>query len=174
MVPRAATNLTLKRSKVKVKVTAWCQLKGLVTRIMHAKYQCSTINTQKDMSQVKVFVTDRRTDEWVLMSPAFAKARGTTMGPNPWPLWLLVGTASAFGPELIYRLHVAQPTLMDITRYFWYTIILLVLYIFVYLSALVSCWSWLVSMRRVFFYKFLNVCPFDNTAVAVSGKVEGS
>ena len=45
VVPRAATNLTLKRSKVKVKVTAWCQLKGLVTRIMHAKYQCSTINT---------------------------------------------------------------------------------------------------------------------------------
>ena len=28
------------------------------------------------MSQVKVFVTDRRTDEWVLMSPAFAKGGG--------------------------------------------------------------------------------------------------
>ena len=25
---------------------------------------------------------------------------------------------SAFGPELAYRLRVAQPTLMDVTRYF--------------------------------------------------------
>ena len=39
-----------KRSKVKV--TAWCQLKGLVTRTMHAKYQCSIFNTSEDMSQV--------------------------------------------------------------------------------------------------------------------------
>ena len=34
-------------------VTAWCILKGFVTRIMHAKYQCSIINTPEDMSQVK-------------------------------------------------------------------------------------------------------------------------
>ena len=39
-----------------------CQLKGLVTRTMHAKYQCSIFNTSEDMSQVKVFVTDRQTD----------------------------------------------------------------------------------------------------------------
>ena len=38
------------------------------------------------------------------------------------------------------------------------------------LSALVGCWS-SVSIRRII-YKFLNVCPFDYTAVAVSGKVE--
>ena len=71
-------------SRSKVKVTTWYQKKGLVTRIMHAKYQCSIINTSEDMSQVKVFVTegltdrrtDRRTDEWVLMSPAFAKGGG--------------------------------------------------------------------------------------------------
>ena len=36
--------------------------KGLVTRIMHAKYQWSTFNTSEDMSQVKVFVTDRQRD----------------------------------------------------------------------------------------------------------------
>ena len=29
---------------------------------MHAKYQCSIINTSEDMSQVKVFVTDGQTD----------------------------------------------------------------------------------------------------------------
>ena len=50
------------RSKVNVKVTIWCQLKGPVTGIMHAKYQCSITNTSEDMSQVKVFVTDRGTD----------------------------------------------------------------------------------------------------------------
>ena len=76
VVPRAVKNLTLK----KVKVTAWCQLKGLVTRTMHAKYHRSIFNTSEDMSQVKSFCnkrTDRQTDEWVLMSPAFAKAWGT-------------------------------------------------------------------------------------------------
>ena len=49
-------------SKVKVKVTAWCQLQGLVTRIIHAKHQCSIINTSDDMNKVKVFVTDGQTD----------------------------------------------------------------------------------------------------------------
>ena len=52
--------------------------------IMHAKYQCSIINTSEDMSQVKVFVTDRqtegrtegRTDEWDLMSPRFRESGG--------------------------------------------------------------------------------------------------
>ena len=46
------------------------------------------------------------------------------------PLWLLVGTHLAFGPELAYRLRVAQPTLMDVTRYFWYTFILLNMFVY--------------------------------------------
>ena len=41
-------------------------------------------------------------------------------GPDPRPLWLLVGTPSAFGPELAYRLRVAQPTLMDVPIYLIY------------------------------------------------------
>ena len=48
------------------------------------------------------------------------------------PLWLLVGTPSAYRTELAYRLRVAQPTLMDVTRYFWFTIILQYMYMFVY------------------------------------------
>ena len=40
------------------------------------------------------------------------------------------------------------------------------------LSALVGCWS-SVSIRRII-YKFLKVCPFDNTAFVVSWKVERS
>ena len=95
-------------------------------------------------------------------------------GHDPRPLWLLVGTSSAFGPELAYRLRVAQPTLMDVPMYFLQTIMLLYMFVYhiFYLSALVGCWS-SVSLRRII-YKFLNVCPFDYTAVAVSWKVERS
>ena len=46
-------------------------------------------------------------------------------GSDPRPLWLFVGTPSAFGPQLKYRERVAQPALMGATRYFWYTIMLL-------------------------------------------------
>ena len=49
---------------------------------------------------------------------ALSKPPQRRQGPDPRPLWLLVGTPSAFGPELAYRLRVAQPTLMDVTRYF--------------------------------------------------------
>ena len=59
--------------------------KGLLQGPGMPKYQCSNFNTSEDMSQVKVFVTDRgtdkgtdgQTDEWDLMSPAFSKVRGT-------------------------------------------------------------------------------------------------
>ena len=100
--------------------------------------------------------------------------RRRRQGPDPRPLWLLVGTPSAFGPELAYRLRVVQPTLMDVPIfliYFYITINVCEPH-FYDLSTLVGCWS-SVSIRRII-YKFLNVCPFDYTAVAVSGKVERS
>ena len=58
VVPRKGNKFEL----AKVKFTVWCQWKGLVTRIMHAKYQCSIINTSEHISQDKVFVTDGQTD----------------------------------------------------------------------------------------------------------------
>ena len=105
---------------------------------------------------------------------ALSKPPQRQQGPDPRPLRLLVGTPSAFGPELAYRLRGAQPTLMDVPIfliYFYITIYVCVPH-FYDLSALVGCWS-SVSIRRII-YKFLNVCPFDYTAVAVSGKVERS
>ena len=105
---------------------------------------------------------------------ALSKLPQRRQGPDPRPLWLLVGTPSAFGPELAYRLRVAQPTLMDVPIcfiYFYITIYVCVSH-FYYLSALVGCWSSVSIMRII--YKFLKVCPFDCTAVAVSGKVERS
>ena len=38
---------------------------------------------------------------------ALSKPPQRRQGPDPRPLWLLVGTPSAFGPELAYRLRVA-------------------------------------------------------------------
>ena len=67
---------------------------------------------------------------------ALSKPPQRLQGPDPRPLWLLVGTPSAFGPGLAYRLCVAQPTLMDVPIYFWYTIILL--YMFVYHIFMIS------------------------------------
>ena len=58
--PATTTTLILKL----VKVTARCKLKELIKRIMHANFQCSIINTCEDMSQVTVFVVDRRTNEF--------------------------------------------------------------------------------------------------------------
>ena len=58
--------------------------------IMHAKYQYSIINTPEDMSQVKVFVTGQtegQTEEWVLMSPAFAKRGGQKV--KVWQVWMM-------------------------------------------------------------------------------------
>ena len=56
---------------------------------------------------------------------ALSKPSQRRQGPDPRPLWLLVGTPSDFGPELLYRLCEAQPTLMDVPIYFWYTIIII-------------------------------------------------
>ena len=44
---------------------------------------------------------------------------------------------------------------------------------FVYHIFMASPFWWVLSIRRII-YNFLNVCPFDYTDVAVSGKVERS
>ena len=63
-------------------------------------------------------------------------------GPDPSLLWLLVGTPSAFGPELAYRLRVAQTTLMDVPIYFWYTHVLLYYY-----TCICMCTTFLWPLR---------------------------
>ena len=106
---------------------------------------------------------------------ALSKPPQRRQGPDPRPLWFLVGTPSAFGPELAYRPRSTAyfngcPYIFYILLYYY------ILYVcvphFYDLSVLVCCWS-SVSIRRII-YKFLNVCPFDYTAIAVSGKVERS
>ena len=85
-------------------------------------------------------------------------------------------------PQLPYnRMYIyISFSISKCSTYFECQIILIYFYITIYvlvphlydLSVLVGCWS-SVSIRRII-YKFLNVCPFDCTAVAVSGKVERS
>ena len=73
---------------------------------------------------------------------AWSKPPQRRQGPDPRPLWLLVGTPSDFVPELAYRIRKAQPTLMPlyILIYFYITIYVCVPH-FYDLSALVGCWS---------------------------------
>ena len=91
---------------------------------------------------------------------ALSKPPQRRHGPDLCPLWLLVGTPSAIRPELAFsQAEHSRPYLLTIC-----------LCIHFYdLSAWCGCW-FVVYIRR-FIYKFLNVCPFDYTAVAVSGKV---
>ena len=69
--------------------------------------------------------------------------------------WLLAGTPSAFGPELAYRLRVAQPTLMDVTRYFWYTLYYYTCLCATFLSFLHYGWLLVLSLHKE---DYLQIC----------------
>ena len=92
-------------------------------------------------------------------------------GPDLRPLWLLVWTPSAITPELAFCRADHIPPYSDVTIY-----IFLLYYIHHICFTCIdfydlSAWGWLLVYIRRFIYKFLNVCPFDYTAVAGSGKV---
>ena len=91
-------------------------------------------------------------------------------GPDPRPLWLLVGTPLVLGPELDSRR--AEHSHSGGCHYIFLIYCFLSPYMcnnFYGLSTSVGCWSSAFTRRII--YKFLNVCPFDYTAFAVSGKV---
>ena len=87
---------------------------------------------------------------------ALSKPPQRRQGPDPRPIWLLVGTPSALGPELAYRLHVAQPTLMDVPLYFWYYMILLYMFVYhIFMNTLLWLVVWSsVSIRRIIYNFF--------------------
>ena len=106
---------------------------------------------------------------------ALSKPRQGRQGPDPRPLLFLVGTPSASGPVLAYRLPRSTAYFngcpYKFLIYYYITLYVCVPY-FYDLSALNGCWSSVFIRRNI--YKFLNVCPFDYTAVVVGGKVERS
>ena len=74
MVPRVTSYFTF---NYKGKATVWYQLKGLVTKILQAKHECSIINISIDMSQDKfLWQTDRR---MILISPLRKRAGANKM-----------------------------------------------------------------------------------------------
>ena len=83
-------------------------------------------------------------------------------GPDPRPLWFLVGA------HLVHDIAYSSRYLYIFLIYCFYHLTCLVNN-FYGLSALVDFWS-AVFLRRLI-YTFLNVRPFDYTAFAVSGKV---
>ena len=93
-------------------------------------------------------------------------------GPDPRPLWLLVGTPLDLGPELASRRaeHSHSGGCLNIFSISCFYDLTYLCNNFYDLSVLVGCWS-SAFIRRNFFYKFLIVCPFDYTAFGVSGKV---
>ena len=91
-------------------------------------------------------------------------------GPDTRPLWLLVGTPLVLGPELASRR--AEHSHSGGCHYIFLIYCFLSPYMcnnFYGLSTSVGCWSSAFTRRII--YKFLNVCPFDYTAFAVSGTV---
>ena len=94
---------------------------------------------------------------------------------------LLISTCNAclipryiiiFGVKLYRFCKVCSVIMSPLSSIYFYITIYVCVPHFYDLSALICCWS-SVSMRRII-YKCLNVCPFDYTVVAVSGKVERS
>ena len=91
-------------------------------------------------------------------------------GPDPRPLWLFSGLFSSLDLSSLSR-RVEHSLLWRISLYIciYCFITLRLCNNFYGISALVGCWS-SAFIRRII-YKFLNVCPFDYTAFALSGKV---
>ena len=103
---------------------------------------------------------------------SLSKPPQTRQRPDLRPLWLLVGTPLTIRPELAFSQAEHSLPYSDITIY-------ILLYHIYHLCFTcidfydLSAWGgrlFVVYIRR-FIYNFLNVCPFDYTAVAVSGKV---
>ena len=88
---------------------------------------------------------------------ALSKPPKRRQGPDPHPLWLLVGTPSAFGPALAYRLRAAQPSLLNVPIYFWYTIILLSLFVYhIFITS--PLWLAVVSLYKEGNLQFFLMC----------------
>ena len=89
-------------------------------------------------------------------------------GPDPHPLWLLVGNPVVIRPALASRRAEHSLPFFDVTIYIF------LIYDIYYLCCLcidcynLSAWCgcWFVVYIRRFINKFWNVCPFNHTAVA--------
>ena len=103
---------------------------------------------------------------------ALSKPPQRRQGPDLRPLWLLVGTPAAIRPEFASkRTSISRPFRMSLYIFLFYIICHLCFTCIDFhdLSAWGSCLF--VFFRRRFIHNFFNLCPFDYSAVAGSGKV---
>ena len=104
---------------------------------------------------------------------ALSKPPQRRQGPDLRPLWLLVGTPSAIRPELAFSRAEHSLPYSDVTIYIFAILYLSSMrYVYRFLWPLRLGWLLVCCLyKEVYLQFFLNVCPFDYTAVAVSGKV---
>ena len=103
---------------------------------------------------------------------ALSKPPQRRQGPDLRPLWLFVGTPSAIIPELAFSRAEHSLPYSDVTIHILAILHLSsMLYVYRFYDLSAWCGCWFVVYIRSFIYKFLNVCPFDYTAVAGSAKV---
>ena len=103
---------------------------------------------------------------------ALSKPPQRRQGPDLRPLWLLVGTPSAIRPELAFSRAEHSLPYSDVTISIFATLYLSsMLYVYRFLWPLRLGWLLVCCLYKEVIYKFLNVCPFDYTAVAGLGRL---
>ena len=103
---------------------------------------------------------------------ALSKPPQRRQGPDLRLLWWLVGTPSAIGPELAFSRAEHSLPYSDVTIYiFAISYLSSMLYVYRFLWPLRLGWLLVWCLYKEVIYKFLNVCPFDYTAVAGCGTV---
>ena len=102
---------------------------------------------------------------------ALSKPPQRRHGPDLRPLWLLVGTPSAIIPELAFSRAEHSRPFSDVAKYIFDIYYLLtMLFVYWFLWPLRLVWLFVCCLYKEVYLKKLNVCPFDYTAVAGSGK----
>ena len=103
---------------------------------------------------------------------ALSKPPQRRQGPDLRPLWLLVGTPSAIRPELAFSRAEHSLPYSDVTIYiFAISYLSSMLYVYRFLWPLRLGWLLVWCLYKEVYLQIFNVCPFDYTAVAGSGKV---
>ena len=99
------------------------------------------------------------------ISRALFKPPQRRQGPDPRPLWLVVGTPSAFGPERTDSLLKWTSIHIFAILLYYYTCLCTT-----FLWPLHFGWLLVLSLYKGGYLQISNACPFDYTAVAVVGR----
>ena len=103
---------------------------------------------------------------------ALSKPPQRRQGPDLCPLLLLVGTPSAIIPELAFSRAEHSRSYSVVAKYIFDIYYLLtMLFVYWFLLPLRLVWLLVCCLYKEVYFQIWNVCPFDYTAVAGSGKL---